>query len=160
MKKTSAAIGMLIVLVLSLAGCGGSSAQFEDCGTAKLKDISLVFGPTPQPMDFSGDKEMICFEKHIKDCSPAKVSTVSFDGGTTGWFEIKGMQEGKCVVDAYSQTGTSPPIHAECPYDLEKMNAMVSQYEVYRQPGGTAFAFVITAAFTLVKPSQECTIFS
>jgi len=151
-----------LTLLIVLVGCGGTSdtslPEVKDCGTAQLKDLSAIFGPNPPPLDLSGETEMKCFEKELSECKPAKISTVSHDGGTTGWFEIKGGMYDKCNVDVFSQKGTDPAIHVECPYDLAALETTVSQYDSYNQEGGTAFAFILKAAFTVAIPPVECIV--
>jgi hypothetical protein len=156
MKTKILALMAALAMMAVLAGCGGTDV--EDCGNLQLKDLSSLFGPNPPPMDFSQDTELICFERHLKECSPAVLSTISHDGGTTGRFEIKGEANAKCMIDAFSQSGGRTPIQAECPYDLSELQNTVNKYAVYQQEGGMAFAFILKSAFTLVKPPAECIV--
>lgn len=155
-------VGLIaLTMLIVFAGCSGSfdtSSGLEDCGTAQLKDLSTIFESTSPQLDLSEETEMKCFERQLVKCMPTKLATVSHDGRTKGWFEIKGEVNKKCVVDVFSQKGTDPAIHVECPYDLAALETTVSQYESYNQEGGTAFVFILKAAFTVAAPPAECTV--
>jgi hypothetical protein len=134
--------------------------EVEDCGTAQLGNLGNIFGPTPTAVNFSNNVAMLCFEKHLEDCSPARVATISHDNQTQGWLEIKGDDGDLCSVEVFSQRGQDDPVHAECPFDIDQLQQDRQGYDVYADDGGLAFLFTLKAAFTLAAPPAECTVFS